>query len=210
MIAESFLRGLYPQMGMAKCEAGNAGTNFPLLKFWRPFLLPGFAFVFLLVLPGCITKKAISEPQTWGVDQNQVASNRLANVVVNDWVVLKTEDLEPSPEIMRDWRPLWSAPTNVVVDALEKLPAYLRTKRNALWKLNNLKTSNCQAFGITYTSKRCILMNFGPSGYDHFGWADEGYRKWYLWCYDCGPTHWRVIYSPNDQTFKDLRYQGGY
>ncbi len=130
------------------------------------------------------------------------------------FVILPAADVASHPR----WSGLpatWDPPTNVVAEALLRLPAFLSDPRNEpLGGVNHLlpgvrrrlPNTVCQAIGVQYDQKDGVFLNCLPADTRRL----EGWRERYVRVYDGGPRFWTVVYLPEERKFVRLRIDLGY
>lgn len=114
--------------------------------------------------------------------------------------------------------PLWTPPTNAVVEALNQLPSYLLSTNKeqlahplyaeeCLPAKENLPKSICQVIGITYKGNKGVLLNFLPAN-DKISTSD--WRDHFIKVRDGGPRWWSVVYLRDKKQFTALHFDLGY
>jgi hypothetical protein len=113
--------------------------------------------------------------------------------------------------------PLWTPSREAVCAALTRLPGYLRGLTNGVagaWGTGStvagvqsgMATTFCQAVGVTFKGRQCVLLSCLPSP----GAISSGWKERYIRAEDGGPGFWRVIYVSDEQRFTRLQLNGGY
>jgi hypothetical protein len=104
-----------------------------------------------------------------------------------------------------------------VIEALTRLPDYLGGFTNVAkgtWisaatvagLQSGMAKTICQAVGVTYQGRQCILLSCLPS----VDSLSSGWKERYVRAEDRGPGFWRVIYVPDEQRFTRLQLHGDY
>jgi len=139
---------------------------------------------------------------------------------LGDWVVLSSETLATNQGSLKRLAPLWNPPTNLVGEAIQRLPAYLQSAQtngiaghtNQLPGIQNrLPNTGCQFVGVTVElrnleKRKGILLNCFPLSHS---WS-EGWKERFVKVYDGGPKWWSVVYLPDEKEFTRLRVDLGY
>lgn len=174
-----------------------------------------------------LTVSALSSAALSGSGQTNLAPSSAAGgravAMTNTMVVpLETVILTPQQAANALWNsvelfPLWTPSREAVCEALTRLPGYLRGLTNGVagaWgtgsKLariqSGMATTFCQAVGVTFKGRRCVLLSCLPSA----GAISRGWKERYIRAEDGGPGFWRVIYVSDEQRFTRLQPSGGY
>jgi len=113
--------------------------------------------------------------------------------------------------------PLWTPSREAACEALTRLPGYLRGLTNGVagaWGTgstvariqSSMATTFCQAVGVTFKGRQCVLLSCLPSA----GAISSGWKERYIRAEDGGPGFWRVIYVSDERRLTRLQLNGGY
>ena len=176
----------------------------------RPMVV---SVVALCLLMGCAGRQAHELPAPAPAPQPPVAE---ATVPVADFVVLPASGVGSNTR-----RPKWSwEPTRTqVIDALSRLPEYLRTagpdqfghpayQARIPGLVDRLPGTLCQAYGARLPDgQRAVFLNFFPIEAPRFFGQD--WRTQFVGAYDGGPRFWSVWFIPTTGEFRKLRIDLG-
>lgn len=180
----------------------------------RPVMASAVA---LCLLVGCAGRQVRQAPEPASAPKPSVAE---ANVPVAGFTVLPASEARSYRVSKR--HPAWSwEPTRTqVIDALNRLPEYLRTAdseplahpayaKHLAELLARLPSTLCQASGTRTPDRRhAVFLNFFPP------WAPDlfgmDWRKRFVGAYDAGPAFWSVMYVPETGSCRGLRMDLGF
>lgn len=173
-------------------------------------------FVLLACVLGCSTSKC---------EHRDMASEKTGGRIQPEHAYLTGLVIFPetrpgvSKHLGREVSPLWTPSTNIVAEALNKLPSYLLSTNKEPFAhplyaekcvpaKESLSKSICQVVGITFDGRKGVLLNFLPA--DRANRYGTDWRERFIKVYDGGPRWWSVIYLSEEKTFTALHFDLGY
>ena len=139
------------------------------------------------------------------------------NLQVADYVILPAAFAVTNWGYIAESAPTWDPKTSDVVDALQRLPDYLKDSKSDLSiresysrKLSGLRErlpgTVCQAVGVTFQGGQAIFLNCLPARHT----ASRNWRTKFVRVYDGGPRWWSVVYVPEERKFARLKIDLGF
>jgi len=110
---------------------------------------------------------------------------------------------------------LWNPSTNLVAEAIRRLPAYLQSVQtngsagytNQLPGIRErLPNTGCQIVRVTLEKRKAILLNCFPLNHGF----SKGWKQHFIKVYDGGSKWWSVVYLPDEKEFTRLRVDLGF